>query len=71
VGLQGFDLVADRTLGHAAARRLAIILETVANWQERAAQRHRLAGLDERMLRDVGLTGADIRHELEKPFWRS
>lgn len=40
-------------------------------WQERATQRHRLAGLDERGLKDVGLSQADIAPEIAKPFWRA
>ena len=40
-------------------------------WQERAMQRHRLAGLDERGLKDVALSRADIAPEVGKPFWRA
>ena len=40
-------------------------------WQERAMQRHRLAGLDERGLKDVALSRADIAPEISKPFWRA
>ena len=39
------------------------------DWQERARQRHLLMQLDERMLRDVGLTRAEAQREFEKPFW--
>ena len=59
------------TLWAAFTRRLTIILDTLATWQERASQRYRLAELDDRMLRDVGLSRADIRREVERPFWRS
>ena len=37
----------------------------------RAEQRRALAELDERMLRDVGLTRAAARAECAKPFWRA
>jgi uncharacterized protein YjiS (DUF1127 family) len=51
------------------------LLETVARvlyaWQERAAQRHHLASLDDRLLRDMGLDRMAIATEIEKPFWRS
>lgn len=40
-------------------------------WQARAADRVRLAGLDERDLRDMGMTRADARREAAKPFWRA
>ena len=54
-----------------AIRRLADSLDFLATWQERAAGRYRLANLDDRMLRDVGLDRADISREIDKPFWRS
>ena len=40
-------------------------------WQERARERRRLASLDERMLRDIGLSRADIHPEIRKPFWEA
>jgi uncharacterized protein YjiS (DUF1127 family) len=40
------------------------------SWQQRARERHRLASFDEHMLRDLGLSRADIEFELRKPFWR-
>jgi uncharacterized protein YjiS (DUF1127 family) len=42
----------------------------LATWVERVRQRDLLMGLDERMLRDIGLT-PDVRtREVTKPFWR-
>ena len=38
--------------------------------QQRAAQRAHLAELDERMLKDVGITAAQAAHESAKPWWR-
>ena len=45
-------------------------LDTLAEWQERNRMRHGLATMDERLLRDIGLTRDDVRLELRKPFWR-
>jgi uncharacterized protein YjiS (DUF1127 family) len=45
-------------------------LRLVALWRERARQRHALASLDERLLRDIGITRYDAEHECNKPFWR-
>ncbi|MDJ0949266.1 MAG: DUF1127 domain-containing protein [Alphaproteobacteria bacterium] len=39
-------------------------------WQERETRRRHLAGLDDRLLRDMGLTRADALREAAKPFWR-
>jgi uncharacterized protein YjiS (DUF1127 family) len=46
------------------------VFETIALWQERRRQRFTLARLDDRMLRDIGLNGADVDVEISKPFWR-
>lgn len=53
-----------------ALQRLTVrAFTTLLEWEERARQRHRLSGLDDRMLKDIGLTRADVSHEVEKPFW--
>jgi uncharacterized protein YjiS (DUF1127 family) len=36
----------------------------------RRAQRIALSELDDHLLRDIGLSRADARRELSKPFWR-
>ena len=46
------------------------LFDTVAAWQERASDRRRLAGLDERMLHDIGIDRAAAFEEAAKPFWR-
>jgi uncharacterized protein YjiS (DUF1127 family) len=45
--------------------------EILLLWRDRANQRHALAQLDDRMLRDVGLSRADVWWESRKPFWRA
>jgi uncharacterized protein YjiS (DUF1127 family) len=40
-------------------------------WFIRAKSRHALAMLSDHMLRDIGLTRADVERELMKPFWRN
>ena len=37
---------------------------------DRARQRHHLLQLDDRLLKDVGLTRADVEREAAKPFWK-
>ncbi len=39
-------------------------------WMERARTRRRLLTLDDRMLRDIGVSRADAWREGTKPFWK-
>jgi uncharacterized protein YjiS (DUF1127 family) len=45
-------------------------LATVWVWTERVRQRRALAQLDDRLLRDIDLTHAQVWQEVSKPFWR-
>lgn len=47
------------------------ILETVELWFERASQRRRLASLPDHLLKDAGLSAADVEREVSKPIWRA
>jgi uncharacterized protein YjiS (DUF1127 family) len=42
----------------------------VREWHRRSRDRAQLAMLDDRMLRDIGVTRADVWNECNKPFWR-
>jgi uncharacterized protein YjiS (DUF1127 family) len=53
-----------------AGRLLSRALALPLVWQQRASQRHRLESLDERHLRDIGLSRADAAREAAKPFWK-
>ncbi len=55
-----------RLLGQALMRGF----DRLADWLERGRSRRALAGLDHRMLKDIGLSRADALAEAEKPFWR-
>ena len=48
---------------------LGDILAMVARWAERSAQRRHLLELEDYLLRDMGVTRADVEHEASKPFW--
>jgi uncharacterized protein YjiS (DUF1127 family) len=39
-------------------------------WFTRVKSRQALAMLSDHMLRDIGLTRADVERELMRPFWR-
>jgi uncharacterized protein YjiS (DUF1127 family) len=45
-------------------------LRLIALWHERGRQRQALASLDERLLRDIGITRSQAARECNKPFWR-
>ena len=44
-------------------------VEYLARLQARSRDRHAIQLLDDHMLKDVGLSRADIDEELSKPFW--
>ena len=54
----------------AVATLPARIFSLLLAWQERAAQRRMLQQLDDYMLRDMGLSRADVAREADKPVWR-
>ena len=51
-------------------RLVTTALTRFSEWQERAEQRTHLAGMDERMLKDIGVTQVDAVREATKPFWK-
>ena len=44
-------------------------VDYLARLQSRARDRHAIQFLDDHMLKDVGISRADIDNELSKPFW--
>jgi uncharacterized protein YjiS (DUF1127 family) len=52
---------------------LATVERTIgllATWRQRATDRRQLQKLDDHLLRDIGLSRADVEFEVAKPFWR-
>ena len=45
-------------------------IELLLVWQQRSRDRRQLEALNDHMLRDIGLTRADVFAEASKPFWR-
>ena len=43
---------------------------TLLLWNDRQTQRHHLHELDDRLLRDMGLSKEEVWQEAQKPFWR-
>ena len=57
----------------ATARTTALLHRAVAafrEWRRCARSRAELVRLDDRALRDIGLTRAEVLREIDKPFWR-
>jgi uncharacterized protein YjiS (DUF1127 family) len=46
------------------------VVATLREWRRRSRARAELAALDDRMLKDIGLTRADAEFLANKPFWR-
>lgn len=46
------------------------VLGALYDSRQRIAERHLLASLDDRMLKDVGLSRCDVEHEIRKRFWQ-
>jgi uncharacterized protein YjiS (DUF1127 family) len=40
-------------------------------WLDRARQRRHLSELDDRLLRDIGLSRAEVENEVSRPFWHA
>ena len=51
-------------------RRDAVeLLRPLLVWQDRERQRRHLREMNDRLLKDMGLSHADVEHEAAKPFW--
>ena len=63
---------ATRRSGTRAAwpRMLQQSLAQLHEWRCRRRGRAELAQLDDRMLRDIGVSRVDVWREVNKPFWR-
>ena len=46
------------------------VVDTALTWRRRAIERGRLAALDERLLKDIGLNRLDVLREVSKPVWQ-
>jgi uncharacterized protein YjiS (DUF1127 family) len=72
LGLRRDRLVWGPSWHHRGLMRLGgSVVRVVWAWTERSRQRRALAKLDDRLLRDIGLTRDQARRECANPFWRS
>jgi len=56
--------------GGLVGRVVRVGVSLVLTWQQRVRERHMLACMDDYILRDLGLSRADVMTEAGKPFWR-
>lgn len=64
------ELVQGRWSQGSLATTLARFAGRFGDWQDRARQRRHLAELDDRLLRDIGLSRADVEAERRKLPWQ-
>jgi len=50
---------------------LLAALDVSLAWHQRTADRNSLRAMDDRLLKDIGLSYADVEREATKPFWRA
>ena len=51
-------------------RALGAALDRLLSWQDRMRSRRMLRGLDDHMLRDIGIDRSTAEQEGSMPFWR-
>jgi uncharacterized protein YjiS (DUF1127 family) len=59
-------------MGAAETRRSGVLVKlvhSIRRWHELSRQRSQLARLDERTLRDLGISHAEARQEARRRFW--
>jgi len=61
----------DSTALPVVAEIAVFVAVTVAKWSERRRTRNSLKGLDDHLLRDIGVTPHQARREAARPFWLS
>jgi uncharacterized protein YjiS (DUF1127 family) len=59
-----------RQLSRSLLSTLLRLSETAWIWRARARSRRDLARFSDHMLKDIGISRADVYRESSKPFWR-
>lgn len=48
----------------------AALVNRFLDWQQRMHTVNTLAGLDDHLLKDIGVSRADVEFNLSRPFWK-
>lgn len=59
-----------KTQGPGGATLSPSLIGRIATWRARSTGRRELLAMDERMLRDIGVSPSVVYAEARKPFWR-
>jgi len=57
--------------GKAGTGFVTRLFDRVFGWLDQARQRRHLGELDDRLLRDIGLSRAEVEQEVSRPFWQN
>ena len=55
---------------HPIREQIENLLAVPFVWLERHRERQSLMQLDDQLLKDIGISRADVFYEADKPFWR-
>ena len=55
---------------HGLDAGVGVFIDGLVTWQRRHKDRLHLMALDDRLLHDIGISAADVEHEVSKPFWK-
>ena len=63
-------ILQQKATGISLVKKVIAIISAMNLWIERYHQRKQLAELEPRMMRDLGLSKAQVQAEISKPFWK-
>jgi uncharacterized protein YjiS (DUF1127 family) len=66
----GGPIAKARRSAHSAGNAAPRLFGALREWRRRLKGRAQLAALDDRMLKDIGISRADAEFLANKPFWR-